>query len=178
MVAISDSGQDIVDSVIPPREAPQAAPPEPPVEPLSEAQRRKMVLEQLAEARKRRRVEAETIEKAWGGVVAAVGVQEVLDIAVDDAQWPEGVHATHCIVQCGGYLGCARCGRVVGWQGRDRLREACRVFCPRGSQRAIRRLVKGLHPYERETHGSGAPLPTWPSGEAAPTPRRIRSGVG
>jgi hypothetical protein len=156
--------------------------PHPPADPaahledaVSRGVRRRMVLEQLAEARKRRRMEGEALNAAWGGLVAAVGVQELLDIPAGDDVPPDDAHATHSLMHCGGYLGCVRCGKVVGWQGRDRLKEICRGTCPRGSVRAIRRLAKGLHPYAREGQTVNV---SWPSGETAPTPRRWRVGVG
>ncbi len=151
------------------------APPEHAADTVSKSVRRRMVLEQLAEARKRRRLEGEAIDKAWGGLVAAIGVQDLLNIPADEEQPPDGAHATHCLVQCGGYLGCVRCGRVVGWQGRERLKEVCRGTCPRGSVRAIRRLTKGQHPYERDGQSVAT---AWPNGETAPRPRRWRAGVG
>ncbi len=136
---------------------------------LTKSQRRKMVLENLAESRKRRRLELAALQKAWGGLTSAIGIDDWVEIETHETQPPASVHATHALITCGGYLGCARCGRVVGWNGLDHLNTPCRGSCPRGSVRAIRRLAKGLHPYQRDN----APPLGWPSGETKPTPRRM-----
>ncbi len=135
---------------------------------LTKSGRRKMVLDKMCEARRTRKVEAKVLARSWNGMVAAIGIDDVLSLPEEESP-PPAAHPTHCLAQCGGYMGCVRCGIVVGWVGRDRLAGACRGTCPRGSVRAIRRLVKGLHPYERASDNGTTARP---SGERAPVPRR------
>ena len=76
-------------------------------------------------------------------------------------------HPSHEGVLCGGFLGCNRCGSVMGFHQRGPLVEPCRGSCPAGSVRPVRRLIQGRPP-----HGDGE---QWPSGEANPRPLRVRS---
>ncbi len=133
--------------------------------------RRRMVIQQLEEKRKRRRAEMEAVAAAWRGGEAVMGVGDFVDLPGDETALPFAVHATHHIVVCGGYTGCVRCGRVVAFQGHARFATPCRGTCPNGSLRPIRRLIRGEHPHEERRGHLGA---QWPSGEAAPTPRRHR----
>ncbi len=138
-------------------------------------ERRRIVLEQLTERRKRRRLEMEVVTRAWGGGDAIVEAGEFVDLPVADEAPPFTVHDTHQLVLCGGYSGCIRCGRVVAYQGHDRFAAPCRGFCPSGSARPVRRLARGDHPHPA---ARGHLDDRWPSGEAAPVPRRFRPTAG
>ncbi len=142
-----------------------------PPEMITRSMRRKLILERGEEVKRRRRQQAEAAQTAWSTIAAAVDARDILAAVDSDEPPPFEAHATHAFVACGGYFGCVRCGRVVGWQRHDSLAEPCRGSCPRGSVRAIRRLARGLHPLERGKEGSTC---SWPSGEEHPAPRRLR----
>ncbi len=134
-------------------------------------ERRKLILGQAAERNKRRRMETDALARAWSGGEAAVSLGSYLELPPSPAAPPFPVHPTHSLVVCGGFTGCVRCGRVVAFQGHDRFREACRGHCPLGSQRPIRRLIKGTYPHDlRQSHLA----PPWPDGGQSPTPQRWR----
>ncbi len=138
---------------------------------LTARDRRRMVLEQAAERNKRRRIETDAIAKAWDGGEAAVTVGDYVSLSTTPLAPPFAVHPSHSLVLCGGFTGCVRCGRVVAYQCHDRFNGECRGRCPTGSQRPIRRLVKGLFPHDvRSSHAT----PPWPDGGNSPTPRRWR----
>ncbi len=137
---------------------------------ITKSARRKLVLESLAELRKRRRTEAAAEQRAWSGIAAAVAAEELSELATDDGPPPFPSHETHSLVTFGGYYNCIRCGAVVGWKRHDQLGRPCRGECPKGSLRPIRRLAKGLHPHSKGTETDTA---TWPSGEVQPMPRRL-----
>ncbi len=134
-------------------------------------ERRRLVMQQLDEKRKRRRAEMEAVAMTWRGGEAVMGIGEFVDLPKDDDALPFTVHDTHQLVVCGGYTGCVRCGRVVAFQGHARFATPCRGTCPNGSLRPIRRLVRGEHPHDVKRGHLGV---QWPSGETAPTPRRYR----
>ncbi len=154
---------------------PQDRPPPPGDGLVTARERRRLVLEQLAERRKRRRLEIEVVTRAWGEGDAVVEAGDFVDLPVADGVPPFAVHDTHQLVCCGGYSGCIRCGRVVAYQGHDRFAAPCRGFCPSGSARPVRRLARGDHPYPA---ARGHLADRWPSGEAAPVPRRFRPTAG
>ncbi len=154
-----------------------AAEPRPPGEggELTRSGRRKAVLERLAEAKRRRHCEASAARDAWANIAAAVNAQDLASAVFADVAPPFATHDTHALLACGGYYGCVRCGKVVGWQRHDQLGVPCRGSCPRGSVRAIRRLAQGLHPFERGKEDSTC---AWPSGETNPKPQRLRLARG
>ncbi len=166
-VAAAAFGAQLEDT--PPTQPPHASAEE---EELTRKTRRKMVLEKLAEVRKRRRVEAGATLAAWSIVSAAIDVRELDSVLVHEGPPPFEVHPGHALLACGGYYGCIRCGHVVGWQRHAQLGAPCRGNCPRGSVRAIRRLSKGLHPSARGDEGDTS---QWPSGERSPRPLRLRA---
>ncbi len=132
-------------------------------------ERRKLILSQAAERNKRRRMETDALARAWDGGEAAVSLGNYMELLPAPAAPPFPVHPTHSLVVCGGFTGCVRCGRVVAYQGHDRFKDACRGYCPSGSQRPIRRLVRGDYPHDlRQSHVT----PPWPDGGHTPTPRR------
>ncbi len=136
---------------------------------LTARERRKLVLEQAAERNKRRRLEAVAIARAWNGGEAAVTLGDYVSLSTTPTAPPFTVHPTHSLVLCGGFTGCVRCGRVVAFQGHDRFSGECRGHCPSGSQRPIKRLVKGIFPHDvRKRHAT----PPWPDGGESPTPHR------
>ncbi len=142
---------------------------------VSARERRRLVLEQRTEKLKRRRIEAEVTQAVWdsGKVVVDAGVY--FEISPADAPPPFEVHGSHMLVVCGGFTGCARCGRVVAYQGHGRFAAPCRGHCPTGSQRPIRRLIRGQHPHHAQRGHLGPP---WPDGSEHPVPRRFRPCVG
>ncbi len=145
-----------------------AQPPEPLI---SARERRKLILSRAAERNKRKRAEAEAVARAWSGGDAAVSVDGYLQLPPAQSAPPFPVHASHSLVICGGFTGCVRCGRVVAFQGHGRFGEACRGSCPTGSQRPIRRLIKGMFPHDvHQRHLA----PPWPDGLLNPTPQRWR----
>ncbi len=134
-------------------------------------ERRRLVLEQQAERRKRRRLEMQAVTMAWGQGDAIIDAAEFVDLPTVSEAPPFPIHETHQLVMCGGYSGCIRCGRVVAYQGHDRFGAPCRGYCPSGSSRPMRRLAKGEHPHPA---ARGHLADEWPSGETAPVPRRFR----
>ncbi len=134
-------------------------------------ERRKLMIQQLAEKRKRKRAEDEAVARVWNDGKAVMGFNEFVALQTIELPPPFVVHESHQLVACGGYTGCCRCGRVVAFQGHGRFADPCRGFCPNGSVRPIRRLVKGSHPYCDKGSHLGV---QWPSGESAPVPRRYR----
>ena len=74
------------------------------------------------------------------------------------------VHDSHDAVECGGYVGCRKCGSVVSTAQSSAMLAMCRGWCPRGAKRPVRQLELGQLP-----RGSA-----WPSGEAQPRPRQLR----
>ncbi len=120
---------------------------------ISARERRKLILGQAAERNKRKRAESEALTRAWSGGEAAVSVGSYLELPPAQAAPPSPVHPTHSLVVCGGFTGCVRCGRVVAFQCHGRFSETCRGSCPLGSQRPIRRLIKGTFPHDiRQSH--------------------------
>jgi hypothetical protein len=142
---------------------------------VSARERRRLVLEQQVERRKRRRLEMEAVTRAWGEGDAIIDAAEFVDLALATEAPPFTVHETHQLVMCGGYSGCIRCGRVVAYQGHDRFGAPCRGYCPSGSSRPVRRLARGDHPHPT---AQGHLADVWPSGETAPVPRRFRPSAG
>ncbi len=142
---------------------------------VSASVRRRLVHEQRTEKLKRRRMEAQAIQDAWDSGKAIVGADLYLGISPVDEPPPFEVHSTHMLVACGGFTGCARCGRVVAYQGHGRFAEPCRGNCPTGSQRPIRRLIRGQHPHHVQR---GHLEPPWPDGSVRPVPRRYRPRAG
>ncbi len=138
---------------------------------LTARERRKRMLEQMAEVRKRQRAETQAVTAAWAGITAAITPTEYMSIPMVNGPPPFEVHPTHDLVLCGGFAGCVRCGRVAGYHGHNRFAIECRGHCPAGRVRPVRRLVKGLHPYSK---GCGHAAPSWPDGVDNPTPRRHR----
>ncbi len=144
---------------------------QPPETLISARERRKMILSRAAERNKRKRAESEALTRAWCGGDAAVSVDNYLQLPPAQSAPPFSVHPTHSLVLCGGFTGCVRCGRVVAFQCHGRFNETCRGSCPTGSQRPIRRLVRGIFPHDvRQSHLA----PPWPDGVLTPTPQRWR----
>ncbi len=142
---------------------------------LTRSGRRKAVQERLAEVKRRRQCETEVTRDAWSNIAAAVKAQDLAPTVYADVPPPFATHETHALLACGGYYGCVRCGKVIGWQRHDQLGLPCRGPCPRGSVRVIRRLARGLHPFERGKEDSTC---AWPSGETKPVPQRLRLAKG
>ena len=85
----------------------------------------------------------------------------------EETALPFAVDSSHKVIVCGGYAGCTKCGAVCSVNTkRNALKTACRGYCPKGSQSAVKRLSMGKHP--RKRHGS------WPSFVENPTPKRLR----
>ncbi len=132
-------------------------------------ERRRLLVARQAELRRRRAEDARTISAAWGGAATALSAPSYVALEPTSCDLPIDVGQGHDIILCGGYVGCARCGHVVGWFGHNRLATVCRGWCPPGGVRAVRRLAQGLLPHVR-----GQVALHWPSGEPRPTPRRFR----
>ncbi len=140
---------------------------------ISAVARRRAVLAQLAEKRRRVGHDREVRAAAWragdmGTVLEGTGIV----VPVSREPPPFTVGSGHDLLLCGGFTGCIRCGMVVGWHGHARLAAPCRGACPSGSVRPIRRLARGLMPHWQQD-GDGQ---NWPSGESTPTPYRVRLG--
>ena len=134
---------------------------------VTPAKRRQLKREQLAEQRRVAEATAAIHAEAWQGVKRALP-----SLAAPEPrcrlQYLDGrsVHPSHTCFECGGYLGCIKCGSVVSTSQRCALVEPCRGECPAGSRGPIRRLTSGRLPRGR----------SWPSGEAEPQPKRWRAG--
>ncbi len=81
---------------------------------------------------------------------------------------PEPVSSGHALVECGGFIGCARCAGWMGFRGdHPLLTNPCRGYAPKGSRGPITRIAKGLFPLTKRQ----ATVQVWPWGEASPAPR-------
>ena len=78
---------------------------------------------------------------------------------------PFKLHSTHVAISCGGYFGCLKCGRVVGWWTRTQLESQCRGTGPRGSMGPICKLARGELPHVQRQGKRGR---AWPNRQAAP----------
>ena len=82
---------------------------------------------------------------------------------------PSIIHRTHCLVVCGGYAGCYKCGSVMDFVSKERkantwsfAEKPCRNWLR--ARHVIRRLCRSLPPHP------GRP---WPSGELAPNAYKV-----
>ena len=134
------------------------------------AQRRKMVREQNSELKHRRLndnvVQIAADDEAIKGVAACLSDAPVVNYAVLERH---DTDATHVLFECGGFIGCWKCGGIAGHRPSALLSARCRRHCPEGSSGPIRRLARGQWPHvQRSTQGKA-----WPSGESQPAVRLI-----
>ena len=121
-------------------------------------------------AREKRNLERANSKEAKANTKRArkeTPLEEDLEI-VDETALKVVVHESHTtLVMCGGYAGCEVCGRYASTNsGRNHLVGTCKKSCPKGSQRAMRRMRKGVHPH-------GISKTVWPNGESDPIPSRM-----
>ena len=87
-----------------------------------------------------------------------------------------GIHKSHPEVWfCGGYFACFECSRIAQNEAKNNLTKTCRgrEHTPRGSESAVNRFKKGLHPYGKKPGQSNG---AWPNGESQPRPTRLLKG--
>jgi hypothetical protein len=76
----------------------------------------------------------------------------------------------HKVVICRGYVGCLECGRIASTNTEsNQLNQECRKNFPKDRNGRVRMLIRGEHPQKIK----GRPH-TWPSGEEAPQPKRLK----
>lgn len=89
--------------------------------------------------------------------------------AAEPALPPYPVGQMHALICCGGFVGCVKCGGVMGSQASKILAADCRLGCPAGSRGPISRLCRGQLPHQHD----GGPAEVWPSGELEPVVRQF-----
>ena len=74
---------------------------------------------------------------------------------------PFELHATHRVFECGGFVGCLRCGATASCpMSNNRIEKECRGTSTAGAQHRVRRLLGGKLPRNTEA--------AWPDGSTDP----------
>ncbi len=106
-----------------------------------------------------------TTRTAWDALACALPRQ----VHESDAHHVQAlfveVHPTHDCIECGGYVGCTRCGSVVATARKCALSPRCRGSMPAGAAGPVARLAEGRLPRGDR----------WPNGELEPRPKRLRA---
>ena len=138
------------------------------------ATRRRMVANLAKDAAAWREKERIARGRAIQACIGMLPASHVAGLRVSD-QLTFEPHPSHTIVFCGGFVGCFRCGSVVGHSAVQTLASYCRGHCPTGSRGPVTRLARGRLPHRQQ--GS----PQWPTGELNPSPAlcvRSRAAAG
>ncbi len=130
------------------------------------AKRRRLLSAQRAMERQDIQAAKATRQRAWGAVARTLAcTADESPEATQQHFRPAPVHHTHACIECGGFIGCTRCGSVSSTPQKSALDRQCRGWCPPGSRGPVKRLAAGALPHGQE----------WPSGATDPKPKRFRS---
>ncbi len=130
------------------------------------AKRRRLLSAQRAMERQDIQAAEATRQHAWGAVARTLAcTADESPEATQQHFRPAPVHHTHACIECGGFIGCTRCGSVSSTPQKSALDRQCRGWCPPGSRGPVKRLAAGALPHGQE----------WPSGATDPKPKRFRS---
>ena len=134
------------------------------VQMVTPAKRRRLLSEQQAAARADASAAGTVRQSAWDASMRTLAWHPESTATPPAAFMSTTIHASHNCLECGGFVGCVRCGSVVSTPQRSALDKPCRVSCPLGTRGPVKIMAAGRLPRGE----------AWPSGEVDPKPKRLR----